>query len=172
MFLNVAGARFAEITASAGTGNLQKGHGVACGDYDRDGDVDLFVEMGGVTQADRFHNLLFQNPGQGRHSLTVRLVGTTTNRAAIGARIKVVTAGPEPRTVHRLVSSGSSFGGNPLEQTIGLGEAESVSLLEIHWPTSGATQVFRDLSADQVVTITESSDKVIIRPLATTGTTR
>jgi FG-GAP-like repeat len=46
MFKNVGGERFAEITASSGTGNLQKGHGVACGDWDRDGDVDLFVQMG------------------------------------------------------------------------------------------------------------------------------
>ena len=46
MFKNVAGERFAEITGSSGTGHLQKGHGVACGDWDRDGDIDLFIETG------------------------------------------------------------------------------------------------------------------------------
>ena len=50
MFKNVAGKRFAEITASSGTGHLQKGHGVACGDWDRDGDIDIFIEMGGRRQ--------------------------------------------------------------------------------------------------------------------------
>ncbi len=89
MFKNVGGERFAEITGTSGTGHLQKGHGVACGDWDRDGDVDLFVQTGGAANGDRYHNLLFQNPGQGNHWLTVKLVGKKTNRAAIGARIKV-----------------------------------------------------------------------------------
>jgi VCBS repeat protein/ASPIC/UnbV protein len=155
MFKNLGGRRFAEITASSGTGHLQKGHGVACGDWDRDGDVDLFVETGGAVSGDRYHNVLFQNPGQGNHWLTVKLIGKKTNRAAIGARIKVVTAGEEPLVVRRHVSSGSSFGGNPLEQTIGLAKAELVAVLEIHWPTSGTTQVFRDIAADQAIEITE-----------------
>jgi ASPIC and UnbV/FG-GAP-like repeat len=155
MFKNVEGKRFAEITTSSGTGHLQKGHGVACGDWDRDGDVDLFVETGGAVNGDRYHDVLFQNPGQGNHWLTVKLVGKKTNRAAIGARIKVVTAGEAPLEIHRHVSSGSSFGANPLEQTIGLAKATRVDRLEIHWPTSGTTQVFRDVAADQSIEVTE-----------------
>ena len=93
MFKNVAGKRFSEITGSSGTGHLQKGHAVACGDWDHDGDVDLFIQMGGATYGDQYHNILFQNPGQGNNSLTVKLVGVKTNRPAIGARIKAVTAG-------------------------------------------------------------------------------
>jgi hypothetical protein len=158
MFKNVAGARFAEVTGPAGVGHLQKGHGVACGDWDRDGDVDVFIELGGVTPGDRAHNALFLNPGQGNHSLTVRLVGRKTNRAALGARIKAVTAGDRPLTVHRHVSSGSSFGANPLEQTLGLGRADRVARLEVHWPTSGTTQVFRDVAADQVIEVTEFAE--------------
>ncbi len=164
MFKNVGGERFAEITASSGTGHLQKGHGVACGDWDRDGDVDLFVETGGVVNGDRYHSVLFQNPGQGNHWLTVKLIGKKTNRAAIGARIKVVTSGEKPLTVHRHVSSGSSFGGNPLQQTIGLARAGRVAVLEIHWPTSGTTQVFRDIAADQAIEVTEFERSY--RPLA------
>jgi hypothetical protein len=155
MLKNVGAARFADISASSGTGHLQKGHSIACGDWDRDGDVDLFVQMGGTVNGDRYHNILFQNPGQGNHSLTVRLVGTKTNRAAIGARIKAVTAGETPATVYRHVSSGSSWGANPLEQTIGLGKSKRVATLEIHWPTTGTTQVFHNLDADQVIEVTE-----------------
>jgi hypothetical protein len=155
MFKNVGGQRFAEITGSSGTGHLQKGHAVACGDWDRDGDVDLFVELGGVINGDKYHNVLFQNPGQGHHWLTVKLVGKKTNRAAIGARIKLVTAGKDPLAVYRHVSSGSSFGANALEQTIGLGKADGVAVLEVHWPTSKTTQVFRDIAADQGIEITE-----------------
>jgi len=158
MFKNVAGRRFAEITGTSGTGNLQKGHAVACGDWDRDGDTDIFIEMGGATHGDRYHNILFQNPGQGNHWLTIKLIGQKTNRPAIGARIKVATAGNEPLTVHRQVSSGSSFGANTLQQTIGLARANAVVILEIHWPTSGTTQVFRDLAVDQAIEITEFAE--------------
>jgi ASPIC and UnbV/FG-GAP-like repeat len=155
MFKNVDGRRFAEITVSSGTGSLQKGHGVSCGDWDRDGDIDVFIEMGGAVPGDKYHNILFRNPGQGNHWLTVKAVGKRTNRAAIGARIKVVAAGDRPLTVHRHVSSGSSWGANPLEQHIGLGKARRVATLEIHWPTSGTTQVFHDIAADQAIEVTE-----------------
>jgi hypothetical protein len=158
MFKNVDGVRFADITSSSRTGHLQKGHAVACGDWDRDGDVDLFVETGGAVNGDKYHNLLFENPGQKNHSLTLKLVGRKTNRAAIGARIKLVTAGEPPLTIHRLVSSGSSFGANALEQTIGLAGAVRVASLEIHWPTSETTQIFRDITADQAIEVTEYAE--------------
>jgi hypothetical protein len=155
MFKNVGGKRFAEITATSGTGHLQKGHGIACGDWNRDGNVDLFVQTGGAVPGDRYHNVLFQNPGQGNHWLTVKLIGKRTNRAAIGTRIKVVASGDKPLTVHRHVSSGSSFGANPLQQTIGLGKAKSIATLEISWPTSQTTQVFHDIDVNQAIEITE-----------------
>ncbi len=155
MFKNVGGERFSEVTASSGTGHLQKGHGVACGDWRRNGNIDLFVQMGGAVPGDHYHNILFRNPGHGNNWLTVKLVGKKTNRSAIGARIKVVTAGEKALTVHRHVSSGSSFGGNPLQQTIGIGKTDRVARLEIYWPTSGTTQVFRDVAVDQAIEVTE-----------------
>lgn len=155
LFRNVGGRKFAEITASSRTGHLQKGHGVAFGDWDRNGTTDLFVELGGAIKGDSYHNVLFQNPGQGNNWLSVKLIGEKSNRAAIGARIKVVTAGENPLTVHRHVTSGSSFGANPLEQHIGLGPANRVALLEIHWPRSGTTQVFRDIDINQGLVIQE-----------------
>ena len=80
MFRNVQGKRFADITVSSGTGHLQKGHGVACGDWDRNGSVDLFVEMGGTVPGDRSRSLFFQNPSVKPHWITVRLVGKKSNR--------------------------------------------------------------------------------------------
>ena len=159
MFRNLSGKRFVEITASSGTGHLQKGHGVACGDWDRDGNIDIAMELGGATPGDRYHNVLFQNPGQGNRSVTVKLVGRKTNRAAIGARIKVVTAGDHPLTVYRYVTSGGSFGANPLEQTIGVGLAARIATLEVYWPTSGTTQTFHDVTVGQYLMITEFADK-------------
>ena len=158
MMRNLAGNRFVDITASTGTGNLQKGHGVACGDWDCDGNVDLFIKMGGVVNGDKYHNILFQNPGHKNKWLTVKLIGKETNRAAIGARIKIVTDGKMPQTFYRHVSSGSSFGANPLQQTIGLANADRIAVLEIDWPTSKRKQVFRNIAVDQAITIIEFSD--------------
>jgi hypothetical protein len=155
MLKNVAGRRFAEITGSSGTGHLQKGHGVAAGDWDRNGSVDIFIQMGGASDGDKYHNILFQNPGQGNNWLTLKLIGTKTNRSAIGARIKVVTDEKEPLTIYRHVSTGSSFGANPLQQTIGLGKAANIAQVEIHWPASGTTQVFREVAPNQAIEVTE-----------------
>ena len=126
--------------------------------------------MGGAVNGDQYHNILFQNPGQGNHWLAVKLVGKKTNRAAIGARIKVVTAGEQPLTVHRHVSSGSSFGGQPARADTSAWPTPSGSLLlEIHWPTSGTTQVFHDIAANQAIEVVEFADeyrKRDYRPIA------
>lgn len=157
MFKNVDGKRFSEVTVSAGTGHLQKGHGVACGDWDRDGNIDLFLEVGGAVPGDCYHNILFQNPGHDNSWLTVKLVGKDSNRAGVGARIKVVTAGPNPMTIYRTVSPGSSFGANPLQQTIGLGKGEKVAELEVYWPKTKAAQVFKEIAVNQAIEVTENS---------------
>lgn len=170
MFRNLGGRRFADITASSGTGHLQKGHGVACGDWDRDGDVDLFAQTGGPAPGDSFHNLLFQNPGQGNGWVNLRLVGVQSNRSAVGARLKVVTGGEAAATIHRHVSTGSSFGANSLEQVVGLGGSERVDLIEIRWP-GGETQTFRDIEAGRTVTIVEGVSAVRdreVRPISIT----
>jgi hypothetical protein len=172
MLKNVAGSRFADITTSSGTGHLQKGHGIGCGDWDRDGNIDIFLQVGGPAVGDRSHNVLFQNPGNTNRWLTLKLAGTKTNRPAIGARVKIVTEGSNPLTIHRHISSGSSFGANPFEQTIGLGQADRIALLEIHWPTSETTQVFRDIDVNQAIEVVELSSgyrKLDWRPVAKTG---
>lgn len=158
MFLNQGGSTFADITAASGTGNLQKGHSVACGDWDGDGNVDLFVEMGGAINGDKYHNIMFQNPGQANSWVTVKLIGEKTNRAAVGARLRIRTAGPNPQTIHRVVTSGSSFGANPFELTIGLGDATGIAELAIDWPTSGTRQVFREVPIRQRHVITEFAE--------------
>src|SRR5207253_670843 len=74
LFKNIDGRRFADITTSSGMGHLQKGHAVAAGDWDRDGNVDIFEQLGGAAPGDAFRNVLFQNPGHPHHWLTVKLV--------------------------------------------------------------------------------------------------
>jgi hypothetical protein len=162
MFKNIDGKRFEDVTTSSGTGHLQKGHGVAMADWDRDGDVDIVLEAGGATPGDKAGNVLFQNPGHGNHWLNVKLIGTKTNRSALGARIYLEAREPDGRVVprHRVVSSGSSFGGNPLATTIGLGKATTVATLRVVWPVSRTEQVFHDIPADRAVEITEGNPDV------------
>jgi hypothetical protein len=166
MLKNVGGQRFEDVTMSSGTGHLQKGHGISFADWDCDGDLDLFVEAGGGVPGDKAYNLLFQNPGHGRHWLKVKLVGTRTNRAALGARIKAVVKGADgtSRSIYRTVGNNSSFGGNSLVELLGLVDATSVAELEVSWPTSRTTQTFRNIAADQMIVITEGSET--FRPLA------
>ncbi len=159
MFKNVEGRRFEDVTTSSGTGHLQKGHGVSFADWDSDGDLDLFVEAGGAVPGDKSYNLLFRNPGNGNHWLKVKLVGTKTNRAALGATIKAVVAGHQGpvRSIFRTIGGNSSFGGNSLVESIGLRDAMRVQELTISWPTSHTTQTFRDIAADQAIEIAEGS---------------
>jgi hypothetical protein len=90
MFRNQGGRAFVDVTQSTGTGHLQKGHGVAFADLDNDGDEDVFASLGGAFLGDKYRDVLFENPGHPGRWLSVRLVGMNTNRAAIGARLRLV----------------------------------------------------------------------------------
>jgi hypothetical protein len=170
LYKNVDGQRFEDITTSSRTGHLQKGHGSSFADHDGEGDLDLFVEVGGAVPGDRAHNLLFRNPGQGRHWLEVKLAGVRTNRAAIGARMRVdfTARSGSKRSVFRQVGATSSYGGSSLVEHIGLGDAESVDLLTIHWPSSRTMQTFRMVPVDRFIEVTEGSEtyRVIERLVA------
>ncbi|MDE3194731.1 MAG: VCBS repeat-containing protein, partial [Acidobacteriota bacterium] len=86
---NEGGKKFVDITASSGTGELHKGHGVAFADLDNDGDEDLLEVVGGAIPGDSHAFRLFENPGNGNDWIGVKLVGVKANRAAIGAKVKV-----------------------------------------------------------------------------------
>jgi hypothetical protein len=160
MYRNRGGESFADVTAAGRFGNLQKGHAVVFADLDGDGDQDVFEQMGGALAGDRFFNALYQNPGFGNRYLVVELTGVQSNRSAIGARIRVqIREGAKTRSVYKHVNSGGSFGANPFRQTIGLGKAEAIELLEVYWPTSDRRQTFRDVPLDRLVRIREGADR-------------
>ncbi len=157
MFRNDGGRRFKEVTTSGGFGQLQKGHGIAFGDLDNDGDQDIYSVVGGAVQDDYYNNQLFANPGHGNAWLKLELEGTKTNRLALGARVRVVArdeTGAE-RSVHRVVGIGSSFGSNPLRLEIGLGRTQGVERVEVTWPVTGETQVFTGLEPGRLYRLRE-----------------
>ena len=154
---NKEGKFFTDVTASSGTGELHKGHGVAFADLDRDGDEDLLTETGGAVPGDAHAFRLFENPGHGNDWINLKLVGVKTNRSAIGARIKVTVenAGKTTRSIYRTVGSGGSFGASPLEQHIGLGKSGRIVNIEIWWPTSHIRQNFANVEKNQFLEIKE-----------------
>ena len=181
LLLNRQGKSFVSITASSGTGELHKGHGIAFADLDRDGDEDIVAQIGGAVPADRHALRLFENPGQGNDWINVRLVGVKSNRSGIGAQLKVTveSAGDDnaraQRTIVRTIGSGGSFGANPMEQHIGLGKAARIQALEIWWPATRTRQTFTNVASDQFIEVRESArDYVTLERKAVTlgGTAR
>ena len=151
------GSGFVDVTVPAGVGHLQKGHAVAIADYDGDGDLDIFEQMGGAFPGDAYYDALFRNPGFANRWVQLRLVGVRSNRSAIGARIRVVVVeAGRRRSIYRWVSSGGSFGASPLEQTIGLGRSEAIERVEILWPRTGKVQVLGDVRLDTRTVVTEN----------------
>jgi ASPIC/UnbV protein/VCBS repeat protein len=159
MFRNSGGGSFQDVTTAAGVGHLQKGGAVSVGDVDGDGDVDLYLVVGGEFPGDGFLDALFINPGSGNHWITLRLFGTRSNRSAIGARVavRVRTAGGT-REIHRLVGSGGSFGASTLQQEIGLGQATAVESVTVRWP-SGLVEEFTDVRLDAVAPLKEGAGR-------------
>jgi hypothetical protein len=170
MFRHDGEGYYQDVTTAGGFGHVQKGHGVAFGDLDHDGDQDVYAVMGGAYSGDVFPNSLFRNPGNDNGWVTLRLVGVEANRAAIGARVRARVDTPEgPRDIHALVGSGGSFGASSLQVELGLGDASALSELQIRWPGSGRVQTLRDLPMQAVLTIVEGSDDVAVaRPGAFT----
>lgn len=164
-FRGVGGARFEEVTAAAGLGLLAKGHGISIGDVDDDGDDDILAEMGGHHRADAARSALFLNPGFGNAWVTLTLEGTSANRSAIGARIRVRAVTPEgPRDVYRTVGSGGSFGSNPLRQTVGLGRATAIDSIEIRWPGAKAVQRLEHPPLDSFLRARQGAAGFEVRP--------
>jgi hypothetical protein len=140
---NVGGERFEDVSYRAGIAHLQKGSAAAIGDVNHDGHLDILQVLGGEFPGDVFPRALFINPGTSNHWLELELVGTNTNRSAIGARIAVQVQTPHGlRTMHALVSGGGSYGGSPLTQHIGLGDVTRIESVEVTWPRSGQKQRF------------------------------
>jgi len=139
MFRNIDGKRFEDVTLRGGFGHLQKGHGVAFADLDRDGDEDVFMMIGGAYAGDLSTSVLFENPGwPNRTWITLNLEGRSANRSAIGARVEIVAvdAGGSTRSIRRTVGADGSFGSGSLQLHVGLGQATRVPLVRVTWPDS------------------------------------
>lgn len=161
LLINSPSGKFYDATTVSGTGHLQKGHGIAIGDLDNDGDQDILAEMGGFYKADLFQNALFLNPGNENNWIKLELEGVTSNRDAIGSKIKItLVQDSSTRTVHHTISCGSSFGSNSFRADIGLGAADSIQSVEVFWPTSNTKQVFTSVAVNHSYKIKEDGNEL------------
>lgn len=154
-YRNNGNATFTRVTAGAFVNESLSNYGAAAGDFDRDGDLDLFVP----TARNEAPSVLFRNDlAAGNHWLTVRCRGTISNRSAIGAVVRIkATIGGAPRWQRRDISAGTSYGGhNALEAHFGLGSTTIIDTIRIEWP-SGLVDVQAGVPVDRMMTVLENS---------------
>jgi hypothetical protein len=159
LFRNLGGKKFEDLSARVGTAFSKPAvaRGAAYGDYDNDGDPDLLIA------ANNGPARLLRNDGGVNHRLRVTLVGTSSNRDAIGARVRVLPDQGSPMV--RMVKTGSSYlSQSELPLTFGLGSSTKVNAIEVTWP-NGKTERVAGTPGDQALTIQEGRGIIRTSPL-------
>src|SRR6266498_4144513 len=150
LYHNNGDGTFTKITSGSLVNDGGNSFAAAWGDYDNDGFLDLFVANGGEA------NFLYHNNGNDNHWIEFRLIGTRSNRAAIGAKVRLhATINGQTLWQMREVSGGDGLRGqNSLHVHFGLGNATNADLIRIEWP-SGTVQELHNIAAQQFLTVTE-----------------
>jgi hypothetical protein len=147
LFRNAGGARLTDVTASAGTvfEKALVGRGLATGDVDNDGDVDVLITSNGGPAR------VLLNEAAAGHWLKVRLASPSGNRLGFGARIGVVRDG-QPALWRRVGTDGSYLSASDSRVHVGLGAASRITRLIVEWP-DGSREHWPGSAADQEITL-------------------
>jgi len=152
VYHNVAG-RFEDVSERLGppVTDPRAGRGAAFGDYDNDGDVDIVIN----NVNDR-PDLYRTESDPSRHWLLVKLIGTQSNRSAIGARVRCIAGGVTQ--VQEVRGGGSYMSQNDLRVHFGLAGAAEVDRLQVRWP-NGREEEWTGIAADRILALTEGTGK-------------
>jgi hypothetical protein len=151
VYRNLRNGRFQDVTEQLGPpATIPKaGRGAAFADFDNDGDVDVVINN--VHDAPDLYRL---ESGSDRRWIAFSLVGTTSNRSAIGARVTIVTA--DGRQMQEVRGGGSYYSQSDFRLHFGLGQARGIERVDVRWP-NGREEVWKGLAVDRFHTLTEGS---------------
>src|SRR5271154_6613367 len=155
LYRNLRNGKFDDVSLNAGTGisDPVAARGCAFGDFDNDGDIDVVVNT-----VNDYPQLLRCDSRLENNWIKVRTIGTKSNRSGIGARLKCIAHFPGETKPHQQIdevrSGGSYISQSDLRVHFGLGKAEKVDVLEIHWP-SGQLDTVKDIKANQLIFVKE-----------------
>jgi hypothetical protein len=157
LFHNESNGKFTDASAAAGLSALpaRAGRGVGFADFNNDGYVDVIVANNGDPPT-----LLRNSGGNGNHFVNFKLVGTKSNRDALGARIRMTSG--KVSQIREIAGGGSYLSQSELRANFGLGNSTMASIVEILWP-SGVRQVFHDVKADQFYLIQEGHEEISLQ---------
>jgi hypothetical protein len=156
LFVSNGDATFTERSAELGFDDTGQGRGLVCFDFDRDGDLDIFVSNNGQPP-----RLWRNDGGNQRNYLTVKLKGSAANPECIGARVEVTANG---KTQVRELRCGSNYvSQNPVEAHFGLGSADLVDKVRITWP-DGADSTLSGIWANRRLVVGSGQPKRVPGP--------
>ncbi|MBA3599924.1 MAG: CRTAC1 family protein, partial [Acidobacteria bacterium] len=151
VYQNLGNGRFRDVSAQTGAGISapKSSRGCAFGDYDNDGDVDVLV-----MNMNEPPLLLKNNLKSDNHWLSLKLVGTKSNRSAIGSRVVIKNGGRVQ--LQEVTAQTSYYSHNDLRLHFGLGINKQVESVEIRW-ANGQTEIIKNIAADKFITIKEGN---------------
>src|SRR5947208_6559832 len=151
VFRNVDGVRFEDVSVRSGQGATapHSSRGAAFGDFDNDGDIDVLV-----FNMNEPPSLLRNDYAGPNHWIAVKLEGTTSNRAAIGATVRVTAGGPTQ--ARAVLSQSSYYSHDDLRLHFGLGAATAAERIEVTWP-SGKIETLTNIAGGRVARIKEGA---------------
>ncbi len=155
LFLNNGNGSFTRVANTAPANDLDWSYGCAFGDYDNDGFEDLAVATCRYNSVDR-PDLLYHNDGNSNNWITIKLVGTTTNKSAIGTkiRIKAIINGNPVWQMRELSAQTSYCGQNDLRPHFGLGNATIIDSIKVEW-LNGIVEYYTNITTNQFITIVQ-----------------
>ena len=153
VFRNNGDGTFTDISEFSGADDTGIGRGIALGDFNNDGFIDIFlVNIGRLDGTPGVARLLQNDSVNSNHWLKIKLVGRRSNRDGVGARIRISTEGGAQ--VGEMGASQAHMSHSITPVHFGLGSSSQIDLVEIQWP-SGIVQTLTEVEADKLLLVAE-----------------